>query len=341
MALLIFDGFDHYGVSASPASGVWAENNNVLTVAAPVRTGTHSIDAISNGTYIVTKPLVTSGGAIVGFAFYLSGAITVGTDILQIREGTTVHMAVALTTGNLFIVKRGTTTLLTGTTVIVSGAWYHIALKTVIHDTTGSYELRVDNVTELSQSGIDTRNAGTGIWDRVLLQGTSSGDNFFDDFYVCDMSGSAPRNDFLGAVKVETIYPQTDAVAVGSNAGLTPSTGTDHGALVDETTPNTTDYNSASVVGLKDTYQYPAMTLTGTVYGVQTKMLAAKSDTAPRQVCPVVRMAGVDTDGTNVTLSTTFVYYDQVWAQNPNAGSPIEWTTGDIASIQAGMKITV
>jgi hypothetical protein len=143
--------------------------------------------------------------------------------------------------------------------------------------------VRIDGVTEvaLTASGVDTRNAGTGLWDRVGL-GCNSGSTtftYYDDFYVCDTSGSAPRNTFLGPVtKVETLYPQTDGVAAGSNAGLTPSTGTDHGALVDETPPNQTDYNSSATVGAKDTYNYPSMALTGVILGIQTNLYCQKSD---------------------------------------------------------------
>jgi hypothetical protein len=344
MALLFFDGFDHMGNSGDPvATGKWASSaGGVSTQPLLPRTGSHSLRLSSSGT-VTSKPLPASGGVVVGVAVQFT-VVSAGTaNLLEVREGTTVHLAVSVTTGMLLTVKRGTTTLATGITVLALNSWYYIELKGTIHDTTGSYEVRIDGVTEaaLTASGVDTRNAGTtGQWDRILLGTLSgiSGNQYIDDVYVCDQSGAAPRNTFLGPVKVETLYPQTDAVAAGSNAGLTPSTGTDHGALVDETTPNTSDYNSSPTVGLKDTYNYPSLTLTGTVLGIQTNLYVAKSDTAARTVCAVVRAGGTDYDGANIAPLTTFSYFSEVRAQNPNTSA--EWTSSDIISLQAGMKVT-
>jgi hypothetical protein len=343
MALLFFDGFDHMGTSGVTLASKYSENSATgynLPVASPVRTGTGACQI--GYPSLVTKPLAASGAAIVGFAFRC-GAFRVD-DIVGLYEGSTstgtLHVALAQTTGGLLTIKRGSTVLQTSSYAMALNAWYYIELKVVIHDTTGSYDVRVDGVSVLSATGVDTRNGGTtGQWDRVGFSNASfATDRFIDDFYVCDASGAAPRNTFLGAVKVETLYPQTDAVAAGSNAGLTPSTGTDHGALVDETAPNTTDYNSAATVGAKDTYNYPSLSLTGSILGVQTNLYVAKSDTAARQVCAVVRAGGVDYDGANISPLTAFSYFSEVRAQNPNTSN--DWTSSDIASLQAGMKVT-
>jgi hypothetical protein len=344
MALLFFDSFDHYGDGGDLVGlGKWDSTGSTSGAATNVlaRTGGFAARwAVTGDT--ISKAYPASGGIVVGFALQLAATVTTpANDLLQVREGTTVHLALSLTTGNVFTIKRGATVLATGTTALALDNWYYIELKATIHDTTGSYEVRIDTVAELTASGVDTRNGGaTGQWDRVRIAGQISGNFcYVDDFYLCDTSGSAPRNTFLGPVKVEALLPLTDAVAAGSNAGLTPSTGTDHGALVDETVPNTTDYNSASSVGAKDTYHYPSLTLTGTIVGIQTNLYVAKSDATARQVCAVVRAGGVDYDGANVSPLTTFSYLSEVRAQNPNTGT--EWTTSDITSLEAGMKVTV
>lgn len=341
MALLFLDGFDHLGTSGDPvATGKWA-SGVAFTQAVP-RTGTHSLRLVSPGTgEIISKPWPASGGVVVGVALQLSALTTGAYDLLQVREGTTVHLAVGLTAGMLLTVKRGATVLATGTTVLAINSWYYVEVKATIDDTTGSYAVRIDGVAEptLTATGVDTRNTGaTGQWDRVRLASLVN-NTYYDDLYVCDQSGAAPRNTFLGPCKVETIYPQTDAVAVGSNAGLTPSTGTDHGALVDDPAPNTSDFTSSATVGVKDTYNYPALALTGTILGLQTNLYVNKADAVARQVCAVVRAGGTDYDGANVAPLTTFSYFSEVRAQNPNTGA--DWTSGQIASLEAGMKVTV
>jgi hypothetical protein len=339
MALLFMDGFDHIGNFGDAASvGKWGSAPSGGSASnTTARTGPFSW-RVTNTATLISNALPASGGVVVGVAIQLAGTSADSVDVLQVREGTTVHLAVSVTTAMKLTVKRGATVLATGTSTLASNSWYYIELKGTIDDATGSYTLRLDGVNELTASGVDTRNGGTtGQWDRILI-GAPVTSTYFDDVYVCDQSG-AIRNDFLGPVKVETLYPQTDAVAAGSNAGLTPSTGTDHGALVDETTPNTSDYNSSATVGVKDTYQYPSLTLTGTILGIQTNLYVAKSDATARQVCAVVRAGGTDYDGANISPLTTFAYFSEVRAQNPNTSA--DWTSSDITSLQAGMKVTV
>lgn len=345
MALLFIDGFDHMGTGNPVTLGKWGSepSNGFLPSTSNPRTGTHSLLTNGFNAIMITKALPASGGFVVGVAFRFAGALTGALDMLQIMESSTVHLAIGGVVGNKLTVRRGTTTLATGTTVLAINTWYYLEFKGIIHDTTGSYEVKIDGVTEaaLTNAGpTDTRNSGTtGQWDRVALLHFAPNvvNDQFDDLYICDQSGSAPDNTFLGSVKVEILYPQTGN---GTNVGLTCSTGTDHGALVDETSPNTTDYNSSPTVGLKDTYHYPAMTLTGTVLGVQTNLYMQKSDATARTVCAVVRSAGADSDGANLAPLTTFAYHSPVFAQDPNAGSPIAWTTTSVGNAEFGMKVT-
>lgn len=335
--LLFMDGFDH-AAGADGASALlqkWSAGVSAHSlVASPVRTGTGALQGLGSGNFLATKTFAASGGFVVGLAVRLTSSPT-GIDLLQVREDTTVHLVVGTESGKL-VVRRGASLLATGATTLLINSWYYVEFKGVIHDTAGSYELRIDGVTELAASGIDTRNVGTtGQWNNVRLGSVASTGVFFDDLYVCDLSGSL-RNDFLGVCKVETLLPQ---LGNGSNVGLTPSTGGDHGALVDENPPNTTDYNSSPTVGVKDTYNYPSMALTGAILGIQTNLYVNKSDAAARQVCAVVRAGAIDYDGANVAPGTTFGYFSEVRAVNPN--TTVDWTTSDIAALEAGMKVTV
>jgi hypothetical protein len=345
MALRFMDGFDHCGPREGPNDSAalatkYETTNSLFLNPWFTRTGVGAVRFVnggsSSGNHAITKVLPASGGAIVGAAFRTT-TIQIGAVLFQVREGTTVHIELSVGSGGTLIVKRGATTLATSSSpAIVTASWQYVELKTVIHDTTGTYEVRVDGVAVpgLTASGVDTNNAGaTGQWDRILLGG-SGGESAVDDVYVCDTSGST-NNDFLGPVKVETLLPQTGN---GTNLGLTPSTGTDHGALVDENPPNITDYNSSATVGAKDTYHYPSLSLTGAILGIQTNLYVAKSDAATRQVCAVVRASGTDYDGANVAPSTTFGYFSEVRAVNPATG--VAWTAADLAALEAGMKVT-
>lgn len=343
MALLFVDGFDHSGATNTIHFTKYSDGSGAGISTSSPRTGLGRLNLGNSFGYVTTKPLTASGGCVVGCAIRVDvdDATADSGPILHVREGGTTHLRLEFTTSRTLRVVRGDGTVLaTGTTVLPLGTWVYVELKTVIHDSAGTYAVRLDGVAEaaLTGSGADTRNGGTGVWDRIHLIGIGGGGFQFslDDLYVCDTSGAAPQNDFLGPCQVETLLPQTGN---GSNAGLTPSTGTDHGALVDENPPNTSDYNSSATVGAKDTYTLPSLALTGAILGIQTNLYAAKSDAAARQVCAVVRTGGTDYDGANVAPTTTFSYYSEPRPVNPQTG--LAWTTADIDALEVGMKVTV
>lgn len=341
MALLFYDGFDssatlataisRYGATAGSQSLITGRTNNGIRI---------------DNSGSLTTPAFTAGDTtcIVGVAFRVP-AIFTNRNVIQIQEGSTLHIAVTLDTSGHLLVLRNATTLATSSTTLTLNTWYYVEIKATIHDSTGSYEVHVDESVfgGLSASGVDTRNGGTGQWDRVSIIGaTGTTDHDFDDFYVCDGSGSA-NNDFLGDSKVQTLLPQTDATAAGSNADFTPSTGSDHGALVDEASPNgDTDYNSSSNAGDIDTYNYPSMSLTGTIRGVQVVPYAEKTDAGARTVSVVARVGGTDyVHSTAFALTTSYKHYAgpaQIFEENPNSSSA--WLAADVNGAEFGLEVT-
>ena len=55
-----------------------------------------------------------------------------------------------------------------------------------------------------------------------MLETTLIGTLDIDDLYICDGTGSAPHNTFLGDCRVDTLLPTAD----GTAQQWTPSTGT-------------------------------------------------------------------------------------------------------------------
>jgi hypothetical protein len=159
---------------------------------------------------------------------------------------------------------------------------------------------------------------------------------YIDDLLVFDGNGGV-NNDIPSTNWFVTCeLPKTDAVSAGANAGLTPSTGSDHGALVDENPPSTSDYNGHATAGNKDTYKFAApSTGGGTIIGVQVNIYALKSDAGAKTACPVVRHSGSDYDGTTFTLLTTAKYFTQVYETNPGTGSA--WVAANVTEF--GMKV--
>jgi hypothetical protein len=333
MALRFMDGFDHMGGSTGLATKYSTSNGSVSTASA--RTGANGMSLGSSGAQ-VTRPLPASGGFVFGCAVKVIGAVAWGTiDLFQAKEGTIVHLTMGCNGSSILQVKRGSTVIATGTQVLGQNNWYYLEFKGVIHVTTGSYEVRIDGVTDIINTvPTNTQNGGLGQWDRLQMNGANHN---FDDLYICDTSGTT-NNTFLGPCKIQTLLPSTDFTATGSNQGLTPSTGTDHGALVDEVIPNITDFNSSSTPGAKDTYRFPALAgVTGSILGIQTNIYAAKTDAGTQTICSVVRAGGTDYDGPTAVPTTSFGYVTNVREINPFTG--LAWTSADIATIEVGMKV--
>jgi hypothetical protein len=329
MALLFMESFDGYGGNTSymPQYYHWP-----ILMTDVVRTGSHSM---RNG---LGRNISPSGMTLIfGFAFYRSSSHAQGIiSFSQIPSNSgnfTQYLAqVTLDTDGKVRVYLGSSTLLdtTSTAPLISGSWNYIEAKLVIADA-GSWTIKVNGVTVLTGTG-DLNPGATSIGSMYL---DISNSNRLDDFYLLDASGSS-LNDFIGDCRVEWLAPQTGN---GSNVGLTPSTGTDHGALVDELPPNDdTDYNSGTAAGVKDTYNFSNLATTGVVKAVQLSARAKKTDSATKQLALVARVGSTDYDGATQTLAaTTYGQYQQIWEKRPSDNA--DWTIADVDGAEFGLKV--
>jgi len=161
-----------------------------------------------------------------------------------------------------------------------------------------------------------------------------------DDFYLLDLTGSY-NTARLGDCTIEAILPQTDAVDAGTNADWTCSTGSDHGALVDEADPDDdTTYVSAST-NVKDTWNYPALSVANaTIYGVQVCTSAKKSDSGTAEFRNLARVTTVDNQGdiTHSPADSGYNYYRDIFEVNPDDDTV--WTVADVNGAEFGVERT-
>lgn len=67
--------------------------------------------------------------------------------------------------------------------------WHNIEIKYITHDTAGAFEVRVNGITEMSATGIDTKKlTDTGL-QTIAWQGIETGGNCFVDHVYADPSG--------------------------------------------------------------------------------------------------------------------------------------------------------
>lgn len=340
MALLFFDGFDHYNTIDMKKK--W---DGPGTITAGVgRLGTAGMNSPSPALVWTAVP-AADATVVVGFAVkpVLSSA---GNSTMRICDEMAADTQIDLTTntdGSIQIERATTEIARSAPGVLVAGVHQYIEMKAVIDNTVGSVEVRVDGVTVIAASGLDTQATSRARWS-IFALGNGNG---LDDVYVCDGTGAAPFNDFLGDVHVDTLFPLTDAEQPGTHAQFTPSTGTDHGALVDEVAPGTPasdDYNAAPTAGLRETYRFDPATVGAAVFGLQVMALAAKTETQMVQCAALLIVDGVTHQGetkypsVNRPVTGTTIGYEylrEVFQVNPNTGAI--WAVTTLADIEAGL----
>lgn len=344
------EGFSHFTTQAQMATEPgWAITGTITVETNQGRNGQGNLrTAGSNGCHATYSLLSPQATGLVNLAFS-TDSVNAGYSYFRILDGATVHLDFLISAGGFLEVRRGAggTVLATGTTTININTYYHCQLKFNIDNAAGTIALRLNGATsdELTFSG-DTRNGGNATWDRLDLRGQELNANSpfirFSDVVIGDQvdSGVAgnPANDWLGDLRVLTKFPSTGN---GTNTGLTCSAGSDHGALVDEATPNDdTDYNSGINVGDKDTYNFPTLGVsTASIPFVQPCWRAKKTDAGARSVCPVLRSGGSDHDGSDQSLTTSYAYQEQGYHADPATGLPWDETAWN--ALEVGMKVTV
>ncbi|MGH8520136.1 MAG: hypothetical protein ACREU9_01560 [Gammaproteobacteria bacterium] len=286
----------------------------------------------------VKKTLDAQGTWIIGFSFKPAALPGGARDISALLDTAVLHVDLVLNAdGTLAVRRAGSVTLGTTTFGVSAGSTYYIEWKIVISDTVGTVDVVVDGSNKLSLTGQDTRNAGNATANVVRLGLTSAAGTIdYDDVYICDGTGSAPNNTFLGDSRVDYVAP----TGAGTTTQLTRG-GTDSGAnwsQVDEAAPNDdTDYNEHATVGNKDTYAFADITHTPTtIFGIQVLAHAKKDDAGAKSIATVTRSTS-DFDGATQALSTSYLYYSDIRAVDPNTSAA--WTKVNLNAAEHGAKV--
>lgn len=115
--------------------------------------------------------------------------------------------------------------------VITANGWWHIEAK--MNVSAGTFEIRVEGTTVLSETGINLGMLPAAIWAWTFKTVFTSGSPqiYYKDLVLWNGSGTQ-NTDFLGSVIVETLLPTADV-----SLNWTPTPNTDTGATILATTP--------------------------------------------------------------------------------------------------------
>lgn len=342
MSMLFTDGFEKY-TDFTTLLTKWAAESSTGISTSIFRTGARGLIV---GSFITSRALFTpagvaaSGDFVLGAAFYFPATSSGGNGFIYLAEGVSINHIFVRTTinGAIQVVNGDGTVLATSANgTILLNTWYYIEVKFKVHDTAGDYEVRVDEVPVLVGTGNhDTRNGATGVWDRFTLSGSSTVN--VDDLYALDTSGTE-NNDFLGNSYIVHGFVSTDAVAAGTDADFACSTGSDRGALCDETISNgDTDYISSATPGDRNSFKIPSLSLSGVIRCVDVSVSWKKTDAGVRTAKITALSNGTYGDGVELSLPTTYRIDSQIFERDPDTNAA--WLAAAInAPFEPGIKV--
>ena len=331
MALLFMDGFDaaDYLIKWSPGTGTYGSSTSTNFSVG------RSVYMYAAGGYL-KKVFAPVSQVFVGFAMFQDASPTPNQAFLTILgdNSATSHLTVQFTNTTTLTVARGGTTLASAT-VTQRTAWgNYFEVSASIDDTVGQCIVRVNGVTVINFTG-DTKNGGTNTTIDAVAIGDYGAYNqvcYFDDLYLCDSTGSAPYNTFLGKVRISTLSPN----GAGSSTQFTPSSGANY-TTVDELPYSTTDYVQDTTSGHRDTYTFSDVGSTTTIFGVQNSIIAKKTDVSSISLKPAVKSGATVYYGTTTALTTADSIIRNIHIVDPNTSAA--WTQSGVNALEAGFEV--
>lgn len=235
------------------------------------------------------------------------------------------HLVVYVDGTGHIVAKRGGTTLDTSVNVFpAANAYYHIEIVSVTGDT-GSVEIKVDGVTWLTLSGVDTKNGGTGLIDTLVV---SSNSRPLTDLIITDGSG------FIG--DKATAYAPPNLAGTYS-AGTAVGAGTLLDCVDDVTADDDTSYIQLAKTSLprKVSFEVTLPTCTA-VLAVIPRARARKDDGGVNAGRLLVLSGATETDGgADIDMLSTYAEIARVEQEDPDdPGNP--FTSGQ--TIEVGLS---
>ena len=328
MAIEFMDNFSQYGTDESfMGDGIYAQYSGALSTDPDGVSAGYTFKIDSTSTRALRRVL-SSAQTTVGVAFRLwmsalPGASNQQPDVLAFSDtANSVQVYLLVETTGILAVYRGSTVLgRSSVPVITAGAWNHIEMKVFFSQTVGTVEVRVNGTAKIELTAQDTCNTANVECSQIRFNSSGVMSTYYiKDLLIWNDSGSL-NNDFMGDCQIVSLIPDGD-----DTLNWTPSTGSTGYDLINETTPDDTDYIAAdstppaeSIFTLSDLD--PEVV---TVKGLMTFVRALKTDggTANLQVSLV---SGVDEDaGSDRPITVTATTWSDISETDPATAA--SWT---------------
>lgn len=336
------------GFETHQTSGQWQRRYATATGSFTIQTGRvfGSAGSLAAPVFVTPSfPLADVWGIAFGVNFLAQATTFAAGDGLYIEKGGAeqFHLEFVKNAGSFEVkLMRGTTQLAISSAAYAYAQWHHFEIKVTVHTSAGAYELRHNEVTVFSATGVNTAQAGSNQADGFAMRFVnSSANNRFDDIGVWDGTG-ASNNDFRGDCAVKAI----EVSGAGASTQWTPSAGSNFDN-VDDAGNNAPDdvgaggFNGSGTVGQRDLYAFSDISpdIQGNVLWVQLDTQIAMAAAGSRDIKtkyrdPSTTVADV---ATHTVANTAYASVADVMNVNPADG--LGWDVADVDGGQFGIEL--
>lgn len=315
-----------------------------------VRTGARALSLVSNQDQTKTG-LTNQAVRYLACSHYPLTLPGIGTRALLVKfvDAATDQWGLYVNGDGTIAAYRGPSLTTTGGGTLIGSASAVCMAALVQHDlviackfasTGGAIEVWVNGTQRLALTSQDTTGSANDYANGWSFWGPSAMNGVIDNVLSGYDSGTSIDATIVTQLRKAKIIGQIAQAGNGANAQFTPSTGTDRGAMVDETTGSDGDstYNASSTVGHIDTYTYAAIGESGVVIAVQDLVVARKTDVAARSISLVERISATNYDVSSAAaVSETYEAHGAIRHTSPASSSA--YTVSELDGTQMGPKV--
>lgn len=343
--ILFQTGFGHYTTPSKRFATVDTSGGSI-SIGAFGRNSTNGLRLTQNAAGNLTQHKVlnllagTSSTLYYAFAFKISSLpstthvntlvslwdVGIAQDALFIQSNGTLYVAVGTNAfGNSY------STLASSSTGVFPNVWYHVEWKIVINSSTGSTEVRLNEIPIINASGLNTKN---GTASDSYVTDLAIGGYVFTESVVTDYDDIVVRSDtWSGDLQVKHFFP----TGVGSTNAWAITGATFSYDAVDDSDPNdNTDYISTSNVGDTTLLTFGSLPTTSTIHAVVPLPWAEKTDAGTAKFASISKIGTTSYTGTDQAPSNgSYTYFPEALQTSPATG--LTWTVTEFNSIEMGV----